>query len=70
MKKTKIVSAFPACGKSYIFENMKHVDCVDSDSSKFSWVLDEHGKSTGVRNPDFPNNYKEHIDSLIGEVDF
>ena len=66
MKKTKIVSAFPACGKSYIFDNMKSIDCVDSDSSQFSWILDEHGKSTGMRNPDFPNNYKGHIDSLVG----
>lgn len=70
MKKTKIVSAFPACGKSYIFDNMKSIDCVDSDSSQFSWILDEHGKSTGMRNPDFPNNYKGHIDSLVGKVDF
>lgn len=70
MKKTKIVSAFPACGKSYIFDNMKYIDCVDSDSSKFSWILDENGKSTGVRNPDFPDNYKRHIASLLGVVDF
>lgn len=70
MKKTRIISAFPACGKSYIFENMKFIDCVDSDSSKFSWVLDENGNSTGVRNPEFPDNYKQHIVSLIGKVDY
>jgi len=70
MKKTRIISAFHACGKSYIFENMKFIDCVDSDSSKFSWVLDENGKSTGVRNPEFPENYNQHIASLIGKVDY
>lgn len=36
----------------------------------FSWVLDENGKSTGVRNPDFPANYIEHIKSKIGDVTF
>lgn len=70
MKDTKIISAFPACGKSYIFDKMKHINCADSDSSKFSWILDEYGNSTGVRNPDFPNNYKEHISSLLGKVDY
>ena len=38
--KTKIISAFPACGKTYAFEklNQKGYTILDSDSSKFSWV--------------------------------
>ncbi|AGH32136.1 hypothetical protein VPHG_00069 [Vibrio phage 11895-B1] len=66
--KTRIVSAFPACGKSHLFWNSKDNLIADSDSSKFSWVEDEKGNKT--RNPDFPSNYIKHIKSLIGEVDF
>ena len=69
MKSTKIISAFPACGKSYIF-NQEVVSCLDSDSSKFSWVLDDEGNSTGTRNPLFPNNYIEHIKANLGKVDY
>lgn len=63
-----IVSAFPACGKSYVHNNREKfgVKTVDSDSSKFSWILDEKGNSTGVRNPEFPSNYIKHIKSLLG----
>lgn len=70
--KTVIVSAFPACGKSWVFENQDKLSLkvADSDSSKFSWVLDEEGLSTGARNQDFPTNYIEHIKSLVGEVDY
>lgn len=71
IKKTIIVSAFPACGKSY-FHNKENTGykTVDSDSSLFSWILDPYGQSTGVRDPRFPGNYIDHIKSKIGEVDF
>jgi hypothetical protein len=36
----------------------------DSDSSLFSKL------SNGEKNPDFPNNYIQHIKSLINEKDF
>ena len=39
MKDTKIISAFPACGKTYLFENFKDKIILDSDSSKFSWII-------------------------------
>lgn len=68
--KTKVISALPACGKTHFFENNKKYSCLDSDSSKFSWILDENGVSTGKRNPDFPNNYIQHIKENIGKVDF
>jgi hypothetical protein len=66
MKNTKIISAFPAVGKSWLFEQLKNSDKVvlDSDSSKFSWL------SEGVRNPDFPNNYIQHIKENIGKADY
>ena len=39
MKDTKIIAAFPACGKTYYFENREEDNIVlDSDSSKFSWT--------------------------------
>lgn len=48
-----VVSAFPAVGKSYIFDKMKlEKEVYDSDSSTFD-------KS------DFPNNYITHIRSLM-----
>lgn len=72
MKKTAIISAFPACGKTYFHEkgNEFEFTTLDSDSSKFSWILDENGDSTGVRNSDFPANYIQHIKNNIGKVDF
>ena len=66
MIKTKIISAFPACGKTYMFNNgYEDKAILDSDSIKFSWLAD--GKT---RNPDFPANYIEHIKSNIGKVDY
>lgn len=66
-----IISAFPGCGKSYYTEkcaeNTESIRVSDSDSSMFSWVLDEEGKSTGVRNPEFPENYITHIKNLIDD---
>lgn len=38
MTDTKIISAFPASGKTYVYENMKNKVILDSDSSKFSWT--------------------------------
>ena len=34
---------------------------LDSDSSEFSWVKDENGNNTSIRNPEFPQNYIDHI---------
>jgi hypothetical protein len=69
--KTKVISAFPACGKSYVFEHKQ--DCfrgiLDSDSSEFSWVKDVNGNNTTERNPDFPNNYIQHIKDNLGKVE-
>lgn len=67
MKNTKIISAFPACGKTYVFENFKDKIILDSDSSKFSWVFVGDEK---VRNPDFPQNYINHIKENIGKADY
>jgi len=70
MKQTFVISAFPACGKSYCFKN--HQDkysMLDSDSSEFSWVKDSEGNNTKERNKDFPSNYIKHIKDNIGKVD-
>lgn len=63
MKNTKVISGFPAVGKSFLFDNSKFV-IIDSDSSSFSWI------EKGVRNPDFPNNYIQHIRENIGVADY
>lgn len=72
-KTTYVISAFPCCGKTYSYLEAAryhpNIAILDSDSSKFSWILDEYGNSTGERNPDFPQNYIEHIKSNIGKVD-
>lgn len=65
MKETKVISGFPGIGKTYLFDRQKDdVIVLDSDSSKFSWIEE------GVRNPDFPNNYIEHIKDNIGKADY
>lgn len=67
MKNTKIISAFPACGKTYVYENFKDKIILDSDSSKFSWIIIDGEK---VRNPEFPQNYINHIRKNIGKADY
>lgn len=71
-KNTKVISAFPACGKTFLFNNEDFVNkyiILDSDSSKFSWIYDDNGNKTNIRNPDFPSNYIKHIKDNIGKVD-
>ena len=86
MKDTKVIAAFPACGKTYCFDRNEDYIILDSDSSKFSWMIEEvedpcyafidNGTITPVihknkvRNPDFPKNYIEHIKENIGKVDY
>ena len=75
--RTAIVSAFPGCGKSFIYNkyngekynNDKKWKILDSDSSDYSWIKDENGNNTKERNPEFPNNYINHIKENIGKVD-
>ena len=66
MKKTLVISGFPGIGKSDLFKKAidNEIIVVDSDSSKFSWQ-----QLNVTRNPDFPNNYIQHIKSQIGFVD-
>ena len=60
---TKIISGFPAVGKSYLFNSNNNLTILDSDSSQFSWI------KKGVRHPEFPQNYIDHIKQNIGKVD-
>lgn len=60
---TKIYSCFPGTGKSYLFNHPNDRIIFDSDSSLFSW------SSPGVRNPEFPKNYIDHIFESIGLAD-
>jgi len=64
--RTKIISAFPGMGKTYYYNAHKDI-CLDSDSSEFSWVIDN---GVRVRNPDFPNNYIKHIKENIGKYKY
>lgn len=62
VKETKIISGFPGVGKS-VLALKSDLQVLDSDSSSFSW------SEPGVRHPDFPNNYIEHIKNNLGKVD-
>lgn len=79
----KIISAFPGCGKttfwkkySMYYKVNRNLEgkfyigskILDSDSSLFSWIYDDNGK-TNERNPDFPNNYIKHIKDNIKNED-
>lgn len=63
MKQTKIIAGFPGVGKTELAKNT-NLMIMDSDSSAFSWI------EKGVRHPNFPNNYIEHIKENIGNVDY
>ena len=60
---TRVISGFPGVGKSHFFKRARDKVVFDSDSSLFSW------ESPGVRHPDFPANYIQHIKSLMDEAD-
>lgn len=64
-----IVAGFPGVGKTHYYNQVisfnPSIKIHDSDSSKFSWILNSGKKQ---RNPDFPNNYINHIKSLQGLV--
>ena len=77
-KNTKIISAYPCCGKTYIFNNADYIFrgedeeiiILDSDSSQFSWVQEKRPNGNKWRNPDFPDNYIKYIKENIGKVDY
>jgi len=66
METTEIISAFPGTGKTYYYNNHKDIS-LDSDSSDFSWVIEDGVK---VRNPEFPKNYIEHIKQNMGKYQY
>lgn len=62
MKRLRLVSAFPATGKSYLArEYPDHI--VDSDSSAFSWEWMSFEERR--RHPDWPNNYVVAIEEWL-----
>lgn len=66
--RTKIIAAFPGCGKT-MSHNKRKQTSLDSDSSNFSWdVVNEDG--TRKRNPNFPKNYIQHIKNNIGKYEY
>ena len=65
LQRIKIISGFPAIGKSFL-SKQNLIKVLDSDSSTYSWII-ENGEK--IRNKNFPNNYLEHIKENIGKVD-
>jgi len=75
-KETKIIAGFPGVGKTKYLQNLpEDVKALDSDSSKYSWVLDENGNKVNgedgkpMRNPNFIKDYMAHIKSNLGQCD-
>jgi hypothetical protein len=64
---TRIISAFPGTGKTY-YHKLHPETTLDSDSSSFSWSYRIDGSK--YRNPEFPQNYIDHIKSNIGKYEF
>lgn len=56
MKNTRLISAFPGCGKSHLFRNPGGRVILDSDSSQFNKDY-------------FPENYLQHIKNNMGKAD-
>lgn len=61
--KGTIISGFPGVGKSYAIDGLtlKGFKVSDSDSSFYSWIYDDDGNKTDVRNPNFVDDYLNHI---------
>lgn len=59
--KTIVISAFPACGKSYFFSNNKSLKILDSDSSNFH-------KEDGTL--DVESYVNGHIKNELGKHDY
>ena len=66
--RTKIVSAFPGTGKTFYHQNNSKTS-LDSDSIDYSWLCNDDGTRTNVRNPAFPQNYIDHIKENIGKYE-
>ena len=67
---TIIISGFPGVGKTEFFKSqqiLKEYKVLDSDSSNFSWLKFDGKK---IRNPDFPQNYINHIKENLGEYHY
>lgn len=63
----KVYACFPGTGKTYAKETFVGLDIADSDSSRFSWIVNEKGEK--VRNPEFPANYITEIKRRMAEND-
>jgi hypothetical protein len=57
----------PGVGKTTYHKNNPETT-LDSDSSGFSWVVNENGEK--VRNSEFPQNYINHIKENIGKYKY
>lgn len=65
--KTRIISAFPGAGKSYLVKSHAHrKTIVDLDSNEYTLGHDKTGKVLGG---DFPANYIHAINDQLGKVD-
>jgi len=57
IKRAIIISGFPGVGKTTLWNRKEKLKVMDSDSTDFSWANTEKT----IRNPNWPQNYIEHI---------
>lgn len=62
-RRAAIISGFPGIGKTAFSGKNGSLKILDSDSSQFSW------NKKGKRNPEWPNNYLDHIRENLTEAD-
>lgn len=71
MNTTKIICGFPATGKTWCYTHLQDKFLMlDTDSISYRGLIDGDGEYSGIKNPEFPNNYVDYIKENMGKVDF
>ena len=69
MKKTMIISTFPACGKTYLYKNQENIKIHDI-TGEISPTFCDLDSSAYCKGEDWEKNYIDDIERKIGSVDF
>ena len=68
MKKTLVVSAFPGCGKTFLYESQDKGFNIQGSNKKISFI--DSDSSSYAKTPDWERRYALDIKSKLGTVDF
>lgn len=70
MKKTLIISAFPACGKTFLYKNQEQLLFRSQDESQIHYSFLDSDSSKFQKYDGWEKEYVNHIEENIGKVDF